>query len=145
MAQSTTSADRIDASPRPQHRLRRITVLAVLCVLFAIVGSIVRHVYRPLSDVEQRLVGTWRHTTIPAAVFTFHSDRTITSPLDPPGRWSVHEDRLYTTDEPIVEALRMLFRNRVDDSMDLTFEDEDTVSVSTLNGVTHQWQRVSSR
>lgn len=141
MAQSTMNSDRIDGFPRSQRRFRRLVVLALLGVLLAFVGSIAWYLYRPLTAVEQRLVGTWRSTTNPTVVvFTLHADRTITSPRDPPGRWSVHDNRLYVTDAFIVEVVRTLFRNRRDDSMELSFDDDDSISV---NGGAQKWQRVT--
>jgi hypothetical protein len=143
MAESTTEPVRIDETPRTRRGLRRFVVLALLGVLLAFVGSIAWYLCRPLTDVEQRLVGRWRSTTNPTVVvFTLHADRTITSPGDPPGRWSVHDNRLYVTDAFIIEFLRMLFRNRVDDSMELSFDDDDTISV---NGGAQTWQRVSTQ
>jgi len=141
-AQSTMSSDHIDRRPRSSLRLRRIISLALLSVLLAVVSSIVWYLYRPLTGIEQRLVGTWRTTTNPTtSLFTFHSDRTVTSPRHPPGRWSVHGSRLYETDAAVVELLRTLFRNRNDDSMELTFIDDDHISI---NGGAQQWQRVST-
>jgi len=135
MAQSVS--DRHDGVPRPQRRRRWIAVLALLGLLLAIVVSTVWFVDRPLTDVEQRLVGTWRNTTNPA-VFTFHSDRTVTGGRFPPGTWQMRENKLYTADSLIEAAL---LRTQVSE---LTFEDDNSISAA-VNGVTQKWQRVNAR
>lgn len=140
MAQSSANSDRIDGFRLVRRRRRWIVVFAVLCLLLAIVVSVVRSVDRPLTEIEQRMVGTWRNTTSPS-VFTFHADRTVTAPGYPRGVWHIRESTLYTAETGLMGALEILL-HKGDPPCELTFEDNDNISVFA-NGGTHKWQRVS--
>lgn len=143
MAQSITDQDCVDNRSCTRRWQRRVVVLASLCLLLPIAVSIVWTVDRPLTDVEQRLVGTWRNTTSPA-VFTFHADRTVTSPGLSRGIWRVHGNTLYTADSAFMEAVETLIRKHAAPPLELTFEDDNHISVMiSINGGNHQWQRVS--
>lgn len=135
--------DSTGRSSRKRRRIRRVVLLALLCLPFAFVFSVAWPFLRPLTENERRLVGTWRNTTNPA-VFTFHADRTITSPGHPPTTWCLYDDRLCTTEELRGKvARRLLGGNGADSSAELVFEDDDQISVLRRPGYgKHRWQRV---
>ena len=97
--------------------------------------------------MEQRLVGTWRNTTNPA-VFTFHSDGTMSAPGFSDGVWYIEKDKLYSPDSHIQEAFKSTFEfvtlgRKNDTSSVLTFQGDNKISVFTpINGGTCIWQRV---
>lgn len=141
MARSATLSQRTSDSPRPRSPRRKIVVVASLCLLLA-VSAMAWIIWRPLTDSEQRLVGTWRNTTNPA-VFTFHSDRTISALGFPNGSWHMHDNKLYTPDSFITQSIRTLLGRQLDDSSALTFIDDNNISVFTpINGGTCTWQRI---
>ena len=123
-------------------KTRRWIAVGAFGLLFFI-ATLTWIAYRPLTDVENRMVGTWRNTTNPG-VFTFHADRTMTGRGFPPGAWYCQGNTLYTPDSFIAETFRTLLRQNIDTSSELTFQDDNTVSVFTsINGGTCKWQRVS--
>ena len=142
MVRANMISDDIVRLPRSQRRLRWPLVLAMVCLLLAACGSIFWTYFRPLTVVEQRLVGTWRTSAGPS-VFTFHSDRTVTARGYAGGRWFARENRLYWYDSLLEEAKMSLLRPEIDRSHMLTFEDDDNISVFVpVSGFTSQWQRV---
>ena len=125
---------------RRRRRIRRVVLLALLCLPFAFVFSVAWPFLRPLTENEQRLVGTWRNTTNPA-VFTFHADRTITSPGHPTTKWCFKNDRLRTTEDFFLGMVQLTLhgKSRVE-PVELEFRVDDHISV---NGGAAQWQRVT--
>jgi hypothetical protein len=58
----------------------------------------------------------------------------------------MRENRLYASDSPIMELIQIVRRTKVDDSSELTFEDDNNISVFTpINGGTVKWQRVPNQ
>ena len=140
--EETSEGSETDNSRRCKPSLALLVIGA--CVL-AVIGISLWQIFRPLSDMEKRLVGTWRNTTNPA-VFTFHADRTSTAPGFPRGNWHMIDNTLYTPDSFFDEAIRTILRRRVDTAAVLTFSDNDHITVVTQsNNFTCQWERVTDQ
>ena len=131
-------------SSRRRGKPSLILLIISACVL-TVIGISLWQIFRPLSDMEKRLVGTWRNTTNPA-VFTFHADRTSTAPGFPRGNWHMIGDTLYTPDSFIDEAVRTVLRRRINTAAVLTFSDDDHITVVTQsNDYTCHWERVTDQ
>ena len=149
MAQTAPNSEHADPYNTLLRRRRIVSILS-LCLLLMVIGVVAGIIWRPLTATEQRLVGTWCNSDKPAFVFTFHSDRTISAPprvgvsSPPTGSWYIHNNKLYTPNAAILEAIETLFGGQIDDSTVLTFIDDNNISTFTpINGGTGKWRRVA--
>jgi len=146
------SPDSCNANQKQVRRRSRFVLLTLLIAgLLVIAGSGVWFLNRPLNDVEQKLVGTWRNTTV-GMTFTLTKDRTFFKGGQRyGGRWYVNGNEMYYPDEFPKELERtiwsLLRRNPNRKIAHITtFDDDNHVTVFVpVNGCTFYWERLGEQ
>jgi len=125
----------------PRSRVR-FWVAGIVVVLLLLGAAFAYEIYRPLTPMEKRIIGTWSNITNPGS-FTFHANRSVTAAGFPPGTWYIRDETLHSSDSGFTGTISSLLGKASDSPMKLTFEDDNTLSVvNPLNGSTSKWKRV---
>jgi len=139
------TADPVVQSTTRSKRRRLLMGLVLVVIAFIVIRWFAA---RPLSDVEQRLVGTWSNVEA-GIVFTLTEDRAfVRDGKQHGGSYYVEGERMYMPDPMFSEFLStlqnaiLLRRRNPDFSYVISIEDDDHVTVFIpINDSTYHWER----
>jgi hypothetical protein len=138
------------ATHKKTRRWRFLWFVLPSIPVVVVIGSALWFQFRPLNAVEQRLVGTWRNTTM-RMTFTLTNDREFFIAGRPDGRrWYVNGNELHVPDTLLNETSRAIWSTLArtpnpKSPQIISFDDDNHVTVFVpINGGTFHWERLNN-
>lgn len=120
---------------------RRRWTLGLLVLFLLVLAPVLWHLYRPHSELERQLVGSWQNEA--GTVISLHANRTCSSDGKFCGIWSATGDTLQMRDlYDRDELLRVLFADGTVTCRVAHVSDSRLIFTVENNGAMQEWQRV---